>query len=90
MEKVRLLICGNRSFNLFYLFILLNILKGKYKKIYIKVQLKQISQQVTLSPMHTLLKKPFNNSLSLVVRALERYSKDLGSSPGGDTCFSRQ
>ena len=27
---------------------------------------------------------------SLVVRALERYSKDQGSSPGGDTCFSRQ
>ena len=25
---------------------------------------------------------------SLVVRALERYSKDPGSSPGGDTCFS--
>ena len=24
---------------------------------------------------------------SLVVRALERYSKDPGSSPGGDTCF---
>ena len=27
---------------------------------------------------------------SLVVRALERYSKDPGSSPGGDTCFSHQ
>ena len=27
---------------------------------------------------------------SLVVRALERYSKDPGSSPGGDTCFSLQ
>ena len=27
---------------------------------------------------------------SLVVRALERYSKDPGSSPGGDICFSRQ
>ena len=25
---------------------------------------------------------------SLVVRALERYSKDPGSSPGGDACFS--
>ena len=25
-----------------------------------------------------------------VVRALERYSKDPGSSPGGDTCFSHQ
>ena len=24
---------------------------------------------------------------SLVVGALERYSKDLGSNPGGDTCF---
>ena len=27
---------------------------------------------------------------SLVVRALERYSKDPGSSPGGDACFSHQ
>ena len=27
---------------------------------------------------------------SLVVRALERYSKDPGLSPGGDTCFSLQ
>ena len=27
---------------------------------------------------------------SLMVRALERYSKDPGSSPGGDTCFSLQ
>ena len=27
---------------------------------------------------------------SLVVRALERYFKDPGSSPGGDTCFSHQ
>ena len=27
---------------------------------------------------------------SLVVSALERYSKDPGSSPGGDTCFSLQ
>ena len=25
---------------------------------------------------------------SLVVRALERYSKDPGSNPGGDACFS--
>ena len=29
-----------------------------------------------------------NNKRSLVVRALERYSKDPGSSPGGDACFS--
>ena len=28
------------------------------------------------------------SSLGLVVRALERYSKDPGSSPGGDACFS--
>ena len=27
-------------------------------------------------------------SCSLVVRASERYSKDPGSSPGGDACFS--
>ena len=27
---------------------------------------------------------------SLVVRALERYSKDPGSSPGGDACFSHK
>ena len=27
---------------------------------------------------------------SLVARAMERYSKDPGSSPGGDTCFSLQ
>ena len=28
--------------------------------------------------------------VAIVVRALERYSKDLGLSPGGDTCFSHQ
>ena len=27
---------------------------------------------------------------SLVFRELERYSKELGSSPGGNTCFSFQ
>ena len=27
-------------------------------------------------------------NIDLVVRALERYSKDPGSSPGGDACFS--
>ena len=31
---------------------------------------------------------PIGRLRSLVVRALERYSKDPGSSPGGDACFS--
>ena len=29
-------------------------------------------------------------NIGTVFQILERYSKDPGSSPGGDTCFSRQ
>ena len=49
--------------------------KGFQKNQYLRLQIVQYSYQTSVLR-------------SLVVRALERYSKDPGSSPSGDACFS--
>ena len=52
-----------------------------------KCDFSNFNLQGTILLSHACLLRSLEHR-SLVVRALERYSKDPGSSPGGDACFS--
>ena len=57
---------------------------------FISVELLNISALIVSGYCQMFIKQGvgLKDYRSLVVRALERYSKEPGSSPGGDTCFS--